>query len=208
MAGAGLGLLIGWIFRDPLGAHHAASLGTVMTPAMEGWAERIRQEFQRRGQVITDSAALSSQLEPDEVIERLLTTDGLDPLVMRVLEAAGHTDSTRKLRILGTILGQAISNRAPRTDEHLLIVATLDDLEPAHLRVLEVLEHGGLSPANLENAVPDLTVVGRHAGIGGLLRHGLAVLTSPYGVAPGYEITEFGRAMLEVIRLPLPDRDQ
>ena len=177
-----------------------------MTPAMEGWAERIRQEFQRRGQVITDGAAVASQLEPDEVVERLLTTDGLDPLVMRVLDAAAHTDSTRKLRMLGTILGRAISNKAPPLNEDLLIVATLDDLEPAHLNVLEVLEDGGLSAANLENAVLDLTAVGRQAAIGGLLRHGLAVQTSLYG-ALGYEITEFGRAMLEVMRLPLPAPD-
>jgi hypothetical protein len=172
MAGAGLGLLIGWIFGGPMEAQHAAQLGTVMTPYMEAYAERMMQEFQRRGQVITDSAAVASQLKPDEVIERLLTTDGLDPLVMRVLDAARHTDSTRKLRMLGTILGRAISNKAPPLNEDLLIVATLDDLEPAHLNVLEILEHGGLSAANLENAVLDLTVVGRQAAIGGLLSHG------------------------------------
>jgi hypothetical protein len=188
-----------------MGAQHAEQLGTVMTPYMEAYAERMMQEFQRRGQVITDSAAVASQLDPDEVIERLLTTDGLDPLVMRVLDAAGRTDSTRKLRMLGTILGRAISNKAPPLNEDLLIVATLDDLEPAHLIVLEALEHGGLSSAELENAVLDLSDVGRQAAIGGLFRHGLTRLTGPYGVPPGYEITEFGRAMLEVMRLPLPD---
>jgi hypothetical protein len=182
---------------------------------MEAWAEKIMQECQRRGHEITDSASVSSGLEPDEVVQRLLTTDELQPLVMRVLDAAARTDSTRKLRMLGTILGEAISNRPRPLDEDLLIVAALDDLEPAHLRVLEVLERPVDDPqnpdarwwaGNLENAVPDLTVVGRQAGIGGLLHHGLAVQTSLYG-AIGYEITEFGRAMLEVIRLPLPDPD-
>jgi hypothetical protein len=179
---------------------------------MEAYAERMWQECQRRGQVMTDSAAVASQLEPDEVIERLLTTDGLDSLVMRVLDAAARTDSMRKLRMLGAILGQAISTPSRPLDEDLLIVAALDDLEPAHLKVLEALdEHGGLSPEghpknavppSLDNALPDLTVVGRQAGIGGLLRHGLAVQTSPYG-GSGYTITEFGSAMLEVMRLPV-----
>jgi hypothetical protein len=147
-----------------MGAQHAAQLGTVMTPATEAYAERMMQEFQRRGEVITDSAAVASQLEPDEVIERLLTTNGLQPLVMRLLDAAAHTDSTRKLRMLLMILGQAISNRSRRLDEDILIMATLDDLEPAHLRVLEALdEHGGLSlagrpnnavPPSLDNALP------------------------------------------------------
>lgn len=186
--------------------------GVVLTPLMEAWAAKVQQEFQRRGQEVAGGAADASHLDEDEVVERILTSHHLQPLVMRVLDAAARTDSTPKLRALGAVLGEAVTIRPRQVDEDLFIVAALDDLEPAHLRVLEALEGSaialvptavGWTSTTLVPALPDLTAIGLHAALGGLVRHGL-VDTQYIGDTMGeigYEITEFGHAMLEVMRI-------
>lgn len=217
MGGAALGLLfglmlggpLGGVIGGPLGATVAASVGPVLTPVMEAWVKNAQEEWQRRGNELATGAADASHLDEVKVVERILTSNDLQPLVMRVLDAAARTNSTRKLRALGAVLGEAVSSRPRRVDEDLFIVAALDDLEPAHLRVLEALE-GQADPADsdvgwmsddLAHAVADLSPVGRHAALGGLMRHGLVDTVSGYGEMT-YRITEFGHAMLEVMRLP------
>jgi hypothetical protein len=184
------------------------AIGTLTTPTLEAWVARCIEEFRQSGQQLAIGASDAAHLSEDEVVQRILEDASLQPLVMRVVDAAARTRSVGKLRALGAVLGEAVSNRPRRVDEDLLIVAALNDLEPAHLRVLVALE-GSADPTHpergwtfgaVEEAVPDLTAAGRQAALGGVISHGLVITTSLYS-ATGYELTEFGRAMLAVMRL-------
>jgi hypothetical protein len=135
-AGATLGGLVGFAVGGPVGA----IVGAAVTPALEKWASLCIAEFKRRGVVVVGAAAVGSGLSEDEVLDAVLSDPDLQPLLSRILEAIAHTDSKEKLLLLGTVLGEAINNRPNRLDEDFLIVAALDDLEPVHLRVMELLE--------------------------------------------------------------------
>jgi hypothetical protein len=105
-----------------------------------------------------------------------------------------------------------VSDNPRRIDEDLMLVDSIRDLEPAHLRLLEELDRPA-DPSNLEvewgqeriAAVMgnSLSAVGRHAALGGLLRRGLVRPVSGFS-SGGYRITEFGSALLEVLRLSKP----
>lgn len=214
--GAALGALMGSMLGGPLGpmiggqlgAATAEAVGPLLTPLMEAWVAKMRQELLRRGRVVAAGAAEASSLEEGDVVQRLLDSDGLQPLVARVLEAAARSGNKAKLGMLGAVLGEAVSSRPRSIDESLLIVAALEDLEGAHLRVLEALE--GVpdfqnpdvrwTSEGIDRAVPDLTAIGRSTAIGGLIRHGLVDTTTVFD-GTGYQITDFGQAMLEAFRL-------
>ena len=83
--GAALGALLGFCFAGPLGAAAGAAVGVVLTPAMERWAAKCIDELRGRGQILADAASLTSGLSEDEVVERLLDSEELQPMVARVL---------------------------------------------------------------------------------------------------------------------------
>jgi hypothetical protein len=158
-----------------------------------------------------DAGSARAGIEPEEFVERLLESNDLQPLIARVLDAAARTNSAWKLRVLGTMLGEAVSDRPPLVDDHALFVSALDELGPVHLRVLEALEQRA-DPSNpnfgwtgkaLESAISDVSLVAVQAAVGGLVRHGLVRMEAGYGLH--YEISELGAAFMEVIRLTMPE---
>jgi hypothetical protein len=214
--GAALGALMGLLFAGPAGAGVGGLIGVTFTPIMERWVGRIVNEwFPARGEVLADAAASSSGLGPDEVVERLLDSEDLQPLVARVLDAASRTNSVETLRLLGAVLGVSVSNRPRRIDEDLMLVDGIRDLEPGHLWLLQCVEQppdpaepdSTTVPERIATVVGDkLSPVGLQAAIGGLLARGLIQPVSGYGL--GYVITEFGRALLEALRRSSPsDRE-
>jgi hypothetical protein len=82
----------------------------------------------------------------------------------RILEAVAHTDSQEKLRLLGTVLVEAISNRPNRLDEDFLIVGALDDLQAVHLRVMELLEQSA-DPDDADERWSDSLIAERIVGV-------------------------------------------
>jgi hypothetical protein len=175
---------------------------------MERWFARIGREWSRRGAVIVEAAAARAAIGPEQLVERLLEADDLQPLMARILDAAARTDSAANLQILGTVLGEALSDRPRQIDDYLVIATAVNDLTLAHIRVLEVLEgpadpdHNDASwtSRTVEEAISDVSTLGIQAALGGLVRHGLVRTESGYG-ALTYSLTEFGRALLDVIRL-------
>jgi hypothetical protein len=71
---------------------------------MERLVAKSVDEFRRRGDVLAEAASASSGLRQDEVVERLLQSVEIQPLVARVLDAAACTNSTDTLRLLGVVL--------------------------------------------------------------------------------------------------------
>jgi hypothetical protein len=201
--GATLGGLAGLALGGPVGA----IVGVAATPALAKCMSRILVELGRRGEAVAEAAVLSSDLSEAEVLECIVSDVGLQPLVSRVVEAVAHTDSHEKLRLLGTVLGEAISNRPTRLDEDFLIVAALDDLQPVHLRVMELLEQ----PANpvdadqrwydglIEERIVGVSRVGWQGALGGLIRHGLVRDFPGWGIDL-YELSDFGGALIAVMR--------
>lgn len=178
---------------------------------LEAWISHCIAEFQEYGRELATGAADAAQTSEDEIVQRILEDKTLQRLVRQVVDAAARTASTRKLRALGAVLGEAATSRPRRVDEDVLIIAALRDLEAAHLRVLEVLEgqadrnnpNIGWTRSAIEGSISDLTDLGRQAALGGLVSHGLVATTSLFGDI-GYELTDFGRAMLEVLRVSNP----
>src|SRR5215217_7485295 len=120
-AGATFGGLIGWWTGTAIGGPDGAEVGAVMGaasgPAMERWFARIRKEWSRRGDVLVQAAASRAEIGPEELVERLLEADDLQPLMARILDAAARTDSATNLKILGTVLGEALSDRPREIDD-------------------------------------------------------------------------------------------
>jgi hypothetical protein len=110
-----------------------------------------------RGRVVAEAASVTSGIGEEEILERLMESDELQPLVARILDAASRTNATEPLRLLGYILGESVSNRPRKIDEDLLLVDILTGLEPGHLRVLELFE-GPPDPSNPSNPAAFWTI--------------------------------------------------
>jgi hypothetical protein len=198
------GLCVGAV----LGPDAGALVGMTLTPVSERWIARSIKEIRPRSQVLAEGASLTSGLSEEEVVERLVDSPELQPLVVRILDAAARTNSTETLRLLGAMLGASVADRARRVDEDLMLVDVITGLEPGHLRLLELLE-GPADPSNpdlvwndekIAAADPDsLTTTGRQIAIGGLLARGVIQSVSVFG-GIGYSITDFGRALLDALR--------
>jgi hypothetical protein len=201
--GATLGGLAGLAMGGPVGA----IAGVAATPALSKWMVRIFDELRGRGDVVAEAAAVSARRSEAEVLDCIVSDVGLQPMVSRVVEAVAHTDSEEKLRLLGAVLGEAIHNRPSRLDEDFLIIAALDELQPVHLRVMEVLEQ----PANpedpdqrwydslIEERIVGVSRVGWQGALGGLIRHRLVRDFPGWGIQL-YELSDFGRALIDVVR--------
>jgi hypothetical protein len=206
--GVAFGILMGAIFAGPLGAAAGGAIGELLTPLGERWIAKCRQEFRRRGQILAEAASLTSGLNDEQVVERLLDSEELQPMVARVLDAAARTNSTETLRLLGGVLGEAACDRPRKIDEDLMLVDGITGLEPGHLRVLALFEsHADPSNPDVNWGVElitaatadDMSAVASQAAIGGLLSRGLIEARSGFGEG-GYKITEFGRALLGALR--------
>jgi len=206
--GAALGALMGLLFAGPAGAAGGALLGVTLTPLLERWVgESLQEIFPARGEVLAAAASSSSNLGQEEVVERLLGSEELHPLLTRVLDAASRTNSLETLRLLGAVLGESVSNRPRKIDEDLMLVDGIRDLEPGHLRLLEQLElpAADADPVwhrqNIAAVIADnLSAVGLDSALGGLLGRGLIQATAGGYSPPGYMITDFGRALLAALR--------
>lgn len=193
-----------------------AVAGAVLTPPMSGLARAVAKEWASNGAEVAHAAAAAAGLTHDKLMDTLADEDELHPLLRQVLEAAERTGDIRKLRTLGTVLGEAVTSRPRRVDEAAIIVAALRDLEPAHVRVLELLQQPGPDETpnteatqawlpqsvaqNLPEVMPSLVA----ACLNALTRHGLATTRATWNGGSRYELTEFGQVMIDVLRRAAP----
>jgi hypothetical protein len=200
--GAAMGALIGISLGGPFGA----LAGAVLAPAMQRLVARSLAEFHRRGDILTDSAAKTSGMTAEQVSARVTDDIHLQPLVFEILDVAARTNNDEKLRVLGRVLGQAVVSGD--SDEAKMITRTLRDLEPTHVAVLgrfprdlptDDEDHGQTrTHAQVKEDNPEIPGAVVDAAMGALVRHSLVVqLSVLWNGHPSYQLTGFGRAMLE-----------
>ena len=138
---------------------------------------------------IVEADSRSSGVGLDEAVGRALESVDLQPLVARVLSAASETNSMDTLRLLGSVLGEAVANRPRRIGEDLMLIDGIGGLEPGHLMLLEHLDNpadranltvtwsataiaevidGALSPGALQAALGGLVARGLVERVSGL----------------------------------------
>ena len=136
--------------------------------------------------------------------------EALQPLVQRIVDAVTRTGDEQKLQALGNVLGEAAGDRPRRIDESVMIVQTLDSLQAVHVRVMQLLDN---EPENVpddhakvwtiplvEQNLPDVSTVGAQGALGGLVSQGLVLMSTGFGGGIVFVLSEYGRAMLAVLR--------
>lgn len=217
-AGAGLGAFGGGVSTvagvDPSTVLALSTAGAALGPFFAAALRRGAAAIAHRLPVVTEAAEVRAGLSEDDLAARIESDPELQPLVQRILEATTRTENKRKLQILGTVLGEAVDDRPRALDESILIVETVDALQPVHIRVLEALER---EPENvpeghaqvwtgdfLEAAIKDASGLGVQGAVAGLVGRGLASSRTGLGGVTVFGLSEYGRAMLSVIRESIP----
>ena len=162
---------------------------------------------QRSGDFVRATAEAAG-VTAEDVLDRLQETDDGDGLSLldRAMAAARLTADRRKIEMLGRVAAAAIAGDKAMIQRSAVLLPTLVDLEPPHIRVLIALNHRR-NPAGPEaQSVEHLTAVlaeGDPALVGvlaaQLVARGAAVL-APANVAlppvPHYIITDMGQQLL------------
>lgn len=220
--GAGLGALVSGLSTlagaDPTTVVALATGGATAGPFLAAAVRRSAAEITQRVPVVTKAAMQRANLSEDDLSARLDGDPNLQPLVQRILEATARTGDRRKLQILGTVLGEAVDQRPRAVDESVVIVETVDALQPVHMRVMEALDrepenvpadHASVWTSEfLEAALQDVSRFGVQGALAGLVGHGLAISSTGFGGGLIVRLSDYGRAMLDVIRAANPEDQQ
>lgn len=157
------------------------------------WGERLGNLDKERTGELIGYAAAKSNLQPDEVVEKLLKDDNFILLATEALEAARRTRIKEKIKSLGDSLGAIVVDDA-RIDSESIWVRILASVEGPHIRLLSLfldgsrLEDGStywkpLGPINVRDAANTLGLEDAVLPlVQDLLRNGL--IMSP-GIDPG-----------------------
>jgi hypothetical protein len=199
----------------------APFVAAAITPLTRRMVELIAAEWSRKSDVVADSALEYSGFDdPEDFCDALAEDPALIALAQKILLAASLSGNDRKLRALGSLLGDAVATH--RLDENGLLVDALAAFEDSHARVLDVL--AGVAPdddetrraaaaaaapmavtdpsrwllAHVEAKVPIASEFVL-ACLNALTRHGLARQLYGYGGLSRFEITDFGCVLLETM---------
>lgn len=179
-------------------------------------ARRVLQEWRRNGSVALGAAERTSGLTREEIGEAITEDPRLLPLATRLLYAAGMNGHDRTLAAMGAAFGDAVRSREA-LDECELILTSLADLTDFHTRVLlkltEVAPNSAPPDANLPDdqqretrqwtarflreAMAPMAERVTTLCVAGLVARGLMRTTDTY--LGGYELTELGRVLLDVL---------
>lgn len=106
--------------------------------AIVRYIDAIRQRAERNAEQVLDDAAAESELDVEELLRRVGEDERLMLLLASTIEAAQRASAEAKLTGLARALATGIlQNDDAAIDEAQMIVATIRELEPAHLRALE-----------------------------------------------------------------------
>ncbi|WP_432521482.1 hypothetical protein [Kineococcus sp. SYSU DK006] len=153
----------------------------------------------------------------EEMADAIAADPRLVPLLQRLLFAAGMNGYDPPLAAMGEALGRALDDDGA-LDESTLLIQVLDGITPVHVQALELLEspapgrtaenHVVWTNGNLlrKSVSPHLMEM----ALAGLVARGLVITPNIVGDADntvGYDLTELGRAVLEVVRRHLDQRN-
>jgi hypothetical protein len=168
-------------------------------------AGRIREEWGRNFSTALRAAEEVSKLSREDLAEQLSSQPGLQPMVTRLLYAAGMNGHDATLRAMGMALGKAV--REPdRHGECELILLALSDLNAAHTEMLQLLEEKpppyseSYRPWTSESVMAASTLPKSVAPLvlAAVIARGLA-RQSAGGYDETVSITELGQLVLDVL---------
>jgi hypothetical protein len=167
---------------------------------------------ERRISELIGHIADAAGVDPEDVFERLESTNDNEAvsLLDLAVDTARHTSNRQKLRMLGRVASAAIAGDDARIQRSTVLVSTLVQLEPPHIRVLVALNERtnihGPAAQSVKDLAEKLTdddpaLIGVLAAQ--LASHGAAILETSQGVhmAPEahYKITEMGQELLKAL---------
>lgn len=146
----GAGIAIG----GPAGGVMGASSAPVLSSAAVMLIERVRgRRLHRSGEVLRN-VARSLRVEEGEVVERLISDDGVLELASRVILAAQDISLEQKRVALARALAAAVADGSPATlDVSGLIVRAISGLDAPHIRMMAILEDATPLPERPDGAV-------------------------------------------------------
>ncbi|MDK3258099.1 hypothetical protein [Blastococcus capsensis] len=124
-----------------------ASIGVLVVDRFVGVVRRHRQE--RAGRMLAVAAEVLGGL--DILEERTTADDERVELLGRILEAAVRTPLEEKIRALGRVLGEGLSQDGD-VSEAMVLATALADIEAPHVAVLQLLYEQPGPPAELLRA--------------------------------------------------------
>jgi hypothetical protein len=133
------GALVGGVIGGPAGAIAGATLGPLLEPfARHVWEELSVSGRRRAGEAL--ASACEAGILPDELLERINTSDRTQLLAGYALSAASRTAWEDKVRTLGRSLASGLlAHDDARIDTEQLIISAIADIEAPHLALLEFL---------------------------------------------------------------------
>jgi hypothetical protein len=149
---------------------------------------------------VTEDAAEQAGMDNADVAAWLNADERHVGFFAETLEAAWSTLDKHKLHALSYVLADGFQDDA-RLDVDQLVVRALRELEPAHVRVLDLMATTGTSSrATVRGSLPELRD-GLEAIFAGLERTGcLGASVFPSDGPLPLAVTDFGRTCLEVLR--------
>jgi hypothetical protein len=150
----------------------------VVAGLIDAAAQRIRHRWSANAGKAVAHAADVAGLNPQELLDRLLSAPNRQELLASALQAAAHATVEGKIKALAAALKTgALTGAEAEVDHELLFVRAMADFEAAHITVLSHLAQraafasGGSSPLD---AIAQLPGVGSAAApvIATLERHG------------------------------------
>lgn len=146
-------------------------------------ARRRRQRVADFRQLVEDASGMAA----DEVLRRMEANPEVEEVIARAIEAAAITAHDEKRELLAKVVAAGLHDDAV-VDETLLMVRTIDNIEPAHLRALMRLGAGaGRGGVHVSRTTPDVVLA--H-----LRREGLAEEAEAVSPAAAAAMGRFWRA--------------
>lgn len=136
----------------------------------------------RRERDFYDELMADPDLSAETILELMQVQDLFAEIVERGLEGARKSSSEKKRRLLGRVVASALDGSGFATpDRYLLLVRTIEAIEPVHVQVLVLLatpvaQHGEYARSSMEGWSSNSDLLRRRAEIGDVLEPVLAVL--------------------------------
>ena len=143
---AGSGSVGGALVGLALGGPEGALAGAAVEPVLEQVVSETLARRRARGRQALAVAASSTDITPEDLLDRILRDEQLLDLAAAVVAAASETMVEAKIQALGRALAAgALATDDAVVDEQRFLVDILADLEAPHIRVLKQLsiQHEG-----------------------------------------------------------------
>ena len=185
-------------------------LGPLLEPLASRAADAVRAEYRRNTSTALRAAERASGMSREDLQERIADDPNLVPLLVKVLFSAGTNGFDDVLKAMGAALGAAVLDPNTVNDAE-IVLAAISDLKKHHIHLLTaatqeppLVQVEGEDPRRvhwmLETLATEAGMSDDMTGLcaAGLVNSGLLRTMSLYG-GLGYEVTDLGRLVLEVL---------